>query len=113
MDPDHWGGKAQAGILKVGKLRLTGKSGTSPPDPHTPALGPHGWPWTEWEEVRASNAWGSSGGGGEEVRGVRGCPPSFRPGAHLGHRGGEQGGVQVGGGWVEAKIGDLSKMETR
>lgn len=22
---DHWGGKAQAGILKVGKLRLTGK----------------------------------------------------------------------------------------
>lgn len=38
-----WGGKAQASILKLGKLRLVRKSGTSPsPTPSHPSPGPPG-----------------------------------------------------------------------
>lgn len=86
-------------LLKVEKLRLAGKPGTWASEAPMVALA----------GVGGSLCFNARAGGdrrGAEQR-VRSRPP-----AQLEHRG-EQGGVQVGGGWVKAKIGDLSKMETR
>lgn len=101
------GWKGTSWHFKGGETEAAGKSGTSRPPPPTPSHPSPGLPRVAMDRVGGSLCLQRMG----QQPGVR--SPSSGPGAQLGHKGGEQGGVQVGGGWVEAKIGDLSKIETR
>ena len=81
------------GIFTVGKLRLRPGQVVQAGRRRCPKRG----------EAHASR--------GAAARGERGAPPPRGPARAPRRRG--RRGEKVGGGWVEAKIGDLSKMETR